>query len=113
MCTTNLQFMQTVRCQPVPTATSPLVLLITLAAGWAGTPIQLQPPVTVQAGAAPLDLGDHAIPCATDWNGDGLKDLLLGYRPVDKIAVFLNIGSGAQPAFQSSTHLQAAGADIQ
>ena len=89
------------------------MLLISLASSWAGTPIQLQPALTLQAGAAPLDLGDHAIPCVTDWNGDGLKDLLVGYRPADKVAVFLNVGTDAQPVFQSHTNLQAGGADIQ
>ncbi len=79
---------------------------------WSGTPIQLQPAVTLEADAAPLDLGDHAIPCVADWNGDGLPDLLLGYRAADKVAVFYNVGTRTQPVFASSTNLQAAGVDI-
>jgi len=105
--------MRTLCCPPLPAAILIPMLLISLASGWAGTPIQLQPAVTLQAGAAPLYVGDQAIPCVTDWNGDGLKDLIVGYRFADKLAVFLNVGTDTQPVFQSSTNLQAAGADIQ
>jgi hypothetical protein len=104
--------MKTQRCFPLRSAVLFPMLLISLTSGLAGTTIQLQPAVTLQAGAAPLYLGVQAIPCVADWNGDGLLDLILGYRPADKVAVFLNVGASDQPAFGSSTNLQAAGADI-
>lgn len=59
-----------------------------------------------------MDVGDYAIPCATDWNGDGRKDLIVGYRYADKLALFLNSGTDAQPVFTSWSNLQVAGADI-
>lgn len=72
----------------------------------------LQPAQLINAGAAPIDLGDHAIPWVADWNGDGKKDLIVGYRSADKIAFFPNTGTDAQPAFAGFINLQAGGTDI-
>jgi hypothetical protein len=54
--------------------------------------IQFQPAQLLYAGASPLINGKtHAIPCVTDWNGDGRKDLLVGYQTDGKIArIFIN-----------------------
>jgi hypothetical protein len=71
-----------------------------------GNPIQLRPPVPVQAGGVPLQPGRYAIPCATDWNGDGRKDLLVGFQDASKIAVFYNSGTDAQPVFTNYSILQ-------
>ncbi|HEY5915524.1 MAG TPA: VCBS repeat-containing protein [Verrucomicrobiae bacterium] len=76
-------------------------------------PIQLQPGSPLLSGAVTLDVGDYAIPCATDWNGDGRQDLLVGYRYADKIAVILNAGSETAPVFYIASNLQAGGVDIQ
>jgi hypothetical protein len=79
----------------------------------AGTPqIQFRPGVLLQAAGQPLDVGTFAIPCAADWNGDGRKDLLVGYQTASKVALFLNTGSDASPTFASSVNLQAGGMDI-
>jgi hypothetical protein len=75
-------------------------------------PLQLRPGVPLTSGATPLDVGDYAIPCVTDWNGDGRKDLLVGYRYADKLALFLNTGNDAAPAFAGYVNLQANGTDI-
>ena len=76
-------------------------------------PILLQPGEFIQAGPGSLDVGDYAIPCAVDWDGDGKKDLLVGYQTTGKIALYLNCGTATQPAFTNSTVVQAAGVDIQ
>lgn len=73
----------------------------------------LRPGASISNSAGVIVVGSYAIPCVTDWNGDGRKDLLVGYQPNGKIAVFLNCGSDAQPAFTNSFRLQAAGADVQ
>ncbi len=90
-----------------------LIVLAALAGAWAAQPIQLRPAAPIYAGALPLDVGDYAIPCIADWNGDGRKDLLVGYRYADKIAVLLNVGTDANPVFATSLNLQAGGVDIQ
>jgi hypothetical protein len=74
---------------------------------------QLRPAVELQASGAPLDPGSHAIPCVADWNGDGRKDLLVGFRTEDKIAFYPNCGTDAQPAFTNFVRMQAGGVDIQ
>ena len=53
----------------------------------AAEPPMLQPAQFVNASNTPIDLGDHAIPWAADWNGDGNKDLILSYRCADKVAL--------------------------
>lgn len=72
---------------------------------------QLRPAVALTAGG-PIAPGTYAIPCVADWNGDGKKDLLVGYRTADKVALYLNAGTDASPVFTNFTPLQAGGADI-
>ena len=99
---------------------SPILLLITLAAcvswGVAAAPVQLRPPATILDGGAPLCPGmpgsGFAIPCVTDWNGDGKKDLLVGYQPDGQIALYLNLGTDAQPCFTNFTVLKTADGTI-
>jgi hypothetical protein len=66
----------------------------------------------LQAASQALDVGDYAIPCAADWNGDGRKDLLVGYQTAGKVALYLNSGTDSNPLFTTSVNLQAGGADI-
>lgn len=75
-------------------------------------PLMLQPAQNIYAGGAPLNPGGQAIPCMVDWNGDGRPDLVVGYQPAFKIAVYLNLGSATQPIFAGFTNVQAGGADI-
>jgi hypothetical protein len=74
--------------------------------------IQFRPGELLQAAGQALDVGTYAIPCVADWNGDGRKDLLVGYQTAGKIAVYLNTGSDANPVFTTSVNLQAGGVDI-
>ncbi len=64
------------------------------------------------ADGEPLDLGSHAIPCVCDWNNDGRKDLVVGYRYADKVALYLNYGTDSQPLFTCFVHIYADGEDI-
>jgi hypothetical protein len=75
-------------------------------------PIQLRPAEYVRTNGMPLNPGAQAIPCVADWNGDGLEDLIVGYRYADKIAVYLNSGSASSPVFTSLVNLQADGVDL-
>ena len=71
-----------------------------------------RPGQLVYAGAAPLAPGSYAIPCVADWNSDGRKDLIVGYRTAGKVALYLNAGSDTNPVFTSYANLQAGGVDI-
>ncbi len=75
--------------------------------------IQLQPGSWLLCSGTNLDVGDYAIPCVADWNGDGRKDLIVGDRYADKVAVFYNVGSDDAPVFNTFSNLQAGGIDIQ
>jgi hypothetical protein len=74
--------------------------------------IQFQPAQLLYAGASQLDVGDYAIPCVTDWNGDGKKDLLVGYQTAGKIALYINAGTDANPVFSTSANLNGGPSNI-
>lgn len=84
------------------------LLGIALSLPWltAAGQIQLKPAKTLKAGNSNITPGSYATPIMTDWNGDGRKDLLLGYQPAGKIALYLNVGTDAQPAFGAGANLQ-------
>ncbi len=104
------------RARPTSRRLAAAVALLVLAANAAqvalAQSIQLRPGQLVCAGAAPLAPGTYAIPCVTDWNGDGRKDLMVGYQTAGKIALYLNAGTDASPVFTNYANLQAGGVDI-
>ena len=75
--------------------------------------VQFRPAQLLYSGATPLTPGSYAIPCVADWNGDGRKDLIVGYQTAGKVAVYLNVGSDNNPAFASYANLQVGGLDIE
>jgi hypothetical protein len=79
----------------------------------AGFCLQLQPGIALKANNTTLDVGDFAVPCVADWNGDGKKDLLVGYQTDAKIRLYLNQNTDAEPVFSSFTLLKAGGVEIQ
>jgi hypothetical protein len=89
------------------------LLFIGFAPSAKADPLQLRPAQPINAGAAPLAPGTYAIPCVADWNGDGKKDLLVGYQTLSKVALYTNSGTDAQPIFMNVNNVQAGGADIQ
>ncbi len=77
-----------------------------------------QPPmfhnyIYVEALGAPIVVSAHANPCVVDWNGDGVKDLLLGEFTGGRIRFYSNDGGNSEPHFTTYTYLQADGAMIQ
>src|ERR1035437_2930775 len=74
--------------------------------------IQFRPGELLQAASQALRVSSYAIPCVADWNGDGRKDLPVGYQTAGKIALYLNTGSDSNPVFTTSVNLQAGGVDI-
>jgi hypothetical protein len=89
-----------------------LCAALVLVVGVSAEEPMLRPGEWITANAQPLKVEAQAIPCVCDWDNDGSKDLLVGYRYADKVALFLNEGTDANPAFGTFQNLQAAGADI-
>lgn len=89
---------------------SMLILCIGLAA-FAQTPVFL-PGAYVNAGGSPIDVGYYGSPFVYDWNGDGIKDLIVGQFTSGNIRFYPNSGSNANPIFNSFSYLQADGVNI-
>jgi len=68
--------------------------------------------VYINDGAAPLMVGLHSAPTVTDWNNDGLKDLVVGCFSNGYVTVFINQGSDTNPLFDGGGLLQSGGTDI-
>ena len=69
--------------------------------------------VRLEAGGEAIDVDiGHLVPCVTDWNGDGKKDLIVGQFSGGKIRLYLNKGTDSTPAFKDFKYLKAGGAEI-
>ena len=69
--------------------------------------------VKLEAGGEVIDAASgHLVPCALDWNDDGLKDLVVGQFSGGKINLFLNRGSHDEARLEESSFLEAGGAQI-
>jgi len=89
-----------------------LFLMLTAAAALADLPV-FSSPFFVQAGGSDLVVsGSVPDPCVVDWNGDGLKDLVIGQFSEGKVRFYQNSGTNSNPEFTSFTFLQAGGSDI-
>ena len=76
-------------------------------------PPDYQSPFRVSSNGAPIELGlGHANPLVTDWNGDGLKDLIVGQYTGGKLRYYQNDDSNDSPAFGDFVYMQADGSDI-
>ena len=106
----------------------PIVTIVTFLAGSLGTVIailnpsvalaavlNLGPEQIVQTGGGDLSVPGYSIPCFTDFNNDGLKDLLVGEGGSGfdgKIRVYLNDGSTTAPSFSDFDYAQSDGNDL-
>lgn len=63
------------------------------------------------AAGADFDAGYTSKPCVTDWNNDGLPDILCG-EDSGTVLLLLNTGTAAAPAFGRPTPLQVGGAAL-
>lgn len=59
----------------------------------------------LKIGAANYDCGLNSHPFVTDWNNDGLFDLVVG-EDYGKVHLLLNIGTPGNPTFETPTWLQ-------
>jgi hypothetical protein len=73
---------------------------------------------TIKCSGVNIDVGTGSDPFVVDWNGDGLKDLIVGQfydqsgNNYGKIRVYLNQGTDSDPIFNSWFYMQADGSDI-
>jgi hypothetical protein len=59
---------------------------------------ELAPPVRMEAVGKPIDTDvGHAAPFVYDWDGDGVKDLLVGQFGGGALWIFHNEGTNAVP----------------
>ena len=68
---------------------------------------ELLPAVKIMAGGKPIDtdLG-HAAPFLVDFDGKGVKDLLVGQFGEGKLAIYRNIGTDRKPKFDKKEWFQ-------
>ena len=90
-----------------------ITLLVVAAAPDAATPENgLAQPVQIQAGGEPIDVEvGHAAPCYDDFDGDGVKDLLVGQFGGGKLRIYRNSGTNATPVYTDFTFFQSDGKD--
>jgi len=65
----------------------------------------LLPPVRVEAGGRPIDAESpgHAAPFVVDFDGDGVRDLLVGQFGGGALWIFRNEGTDAAPRLAAGT----------
>jgi hypothetical protein len=59
---------------------------------------ELEPPVRLEAAGKPIDTENgHAAPFVYDFDGDGLKDLLVGQFGDGLLRIYRNEGTNSEP----------------
>ena len=75
-----------------------LALLGLAPPGSGGTADELTPPVRIEAAGKPIDTEvGHAAPFVSDFDGDGVKDLLVGQFGQGILWIFRNAGTDDRP----------------
>ncbi len=73
---------------------------------------QFGPYSWIEADGGRIDVGWYGAPCVVDWDGDDLKDLVLGQFTSGKIRFYANSGSNDSPVFTTYSFIQSDGTDI-
>ena len=89
-----------------------VLLFLAVAVTFADLPV-FSSPFFVQADGIDLVVSASIPdPCVIDWDGDGLKDLVLGQFSLGKIRFYPNSGTNENPVFTNYSFIQAGGVDI-
>jgi hypothetical protein len=68
---------------------------------------ELLPPVRVEAAGKPIDTAvGHAAPFVADFDGDGVKDLLVGQFGDGILWIYRNVGTNAEPKFAAGVQFK-------
>lgn len=68
----------------------------------------LRPPVRLEADGKPIDTEvGHAAPYVVDFDGDGVRDLLVGQFGEGKLKIFRNVGTNESPKFAAAEWFKA------
>lgn len=71
----------------------------------------LSAPVRLEAADGPIDTEvGHAAPYVVDFDGDGVRDLLVGQFGGGKLRIHRNVGSNEKPMFAAAEWFMAGGA---
>src|SRR4051812_8661006 len=73
---------------------------------------ELLPPVRLRAAGKVIDTDvGHAAPCVADFDGDGVKDLLVGQFGDGILWFYKNVGTNAQPKYAAGVKFKKGAAD--
>lgn len=63
---------------------------------------ELAAPINIQAGGKIIDTGGvgYAAPFFGDFDGDGVRDLLIGEFAQGKLRIYRNVGTNTKPHFE-------------
>ena len=71
---------------------------------------QFETPFRLQADGKPIDVDvGHAAPYVVDWDGDGVRDLLVGQFGTGRCRIYKNTGSNKEPKFGEHAWFEAGG----
>ncbi|MGC8640740.1 MAG: hypothetical protein ACP5XB_12790 [Isosphaeraceae bacterium] len=92
------------------TLTACAVFLLGILAAWADAD-DLASPVHVQDGGTPIDVQNvgHSAPFLGDFDGDGVRDLLVGQFDDGRLRIYRNLGSNTSPRFKGYKWFEAGG----
>ena len=72
----------------------------------------LAAPVQLKAAGQPIDTQiGHAAPFVCDWDGDGVRDLLVGQFGGGSLTIYRNEGTNQEPKLAAGERFKAGGKD--
>ncbi|MCK5063873.1 MAG: hypothetical protein KAQ97_01250 [Candidatus Fermentibacteraceae bacterium] len=89
-----------------------ILLVILLSCIVMATAPQFGPFSWIEDNGGRIDVGNFGAPCIVDWDGDGLKDLVLGEFILGRIRFYANSNSNDSPVFTNFSYVQSDGVDI-
>ncbi|MBD3277808.1 MAG: hypothetical protein GF388_05880 [Candidatus Aegiribacteria sp.] len=82
-----------------------MLILIAASLSVSGDPVEFTYAGKLLSGGERIDVGSYAAPLFTDWDGDGLKDLICGQFDNGRIRFYRNVGSAENPEFGGFQYL--------